>query len=149
MRALALSFRPVLPLALALSPAGAQGPRDEERATFARCEGSGRVTCVVDGDTIWYRGDKIRIADINTSEISRPDCAAEAALGERATTRLTQLLNEGPFSLEREGRDTDRYGRLLRVVSRGGQSLGDILVAEGLAEQWRGRRSGWCGQRVG
>ena len=117
---------------------------DSERAHFARCEGSGRVTCVVDGDTIWYRGDKIRLADINTPETSRPSCPREAELGARATQRLIGLLNSGGFTLKREGRDMDRYGRLLRVVTRDGHSLGDVLVAEGLAERWQGRRSGWC-----
>ena len=123
----------------------AQPIPDGERALFTRCEGSGRVTCVVDGDTIWYRGTKIRIADINTPEISRPACPREAALGERATLRLTALLNTGGFTLKRKGRDEDRYGRKLRVVTRGGRSLGAVLVAEGLAERWQGRRSSWCG----
>ena len=123
----------------------AQPIPDGERALFTRCEGPGRVTCVVDGDTIWYRGTKIRIADINTPEVSRPACPREAALGERATLRLTALLNAGGFTLEREVRDEDRYGRKLRVVTRGGQSLGDVLVAEGLAERWQGRRGHWCG----
>ena len=123
----------------------AQSIPDGERALFTRCEGSGRVTCVVDGDTIWYRGTKIRIADINTPEISRPSCAHEADLGERATLRLTALLNAGGFTLERDGRDEDRYGRKLRVVTRGGRSLGEVLVTEGLAERWQGRRSSWCG----
>ena len=122
----------------------AQAVPDGERATFSRCHGANRVTCVVDGDTIWYRGTKIRIADINTPEISRPSCRREAELGERATARLTALLNAGGFSLVRGGRDEDRYGRKLRVVTRGGVSLGEMLVAEGLAERWQGRRGNWC-----
>jgi len=99
---------------------------------------------VVDGDTFWYRGLKVRIADINAPELSHPGCAYEAQLAEAATRRLTQLLNAGPFSLEVEGRETDRYGRALRVVMRGGKSLGAVLEREGLAEHWRGRRSDWC-----
>ena len=103
---------------------------------------------MVDGDTIWYRGDKIRLADINTPEVSQPACADEAALGAQARDRLTALLNAGAFSLEVEGRNIDRYGRLLRVVTRDGTSLGDLLVAEGLAEEWQGRRGSWCGAEV-
>ena len=130
-------------LALALAvPALAQG--DPEAARFAPCAGPGRVTCVVDGDTIWYRGAKIRLADINAPEVSQPGCAAEAALGARATRRLTELLNAGPFALGRAGRDVDRYGRLLRVVSRRGASLGGTLESEGLAERWQGKRGSWC-----
>ena len=56
-----------------------------------------RVTCVVDGDTFWYAGTKIRLADINTPEVSRPACPAEARLGRRASERLQQMLNAGPL----------------------------------------------------
>lgn len=64
--------------------------------------------------------------------------------GEAATLRLMALLNAGPFSLVSEGRDLDRYGRQLRILTRDGESLGAVLVAEGLAEVWQGRRSSWC-----
>jgi endonuclease YncB( thermonuclease family) len=119
---------------------------DSEAARFGPCTAAPRVTCVVDGDTFWYRGAKIRIADINTPETGRPGCPREAALGHAATERLTALLNAGPFTLAPwPERDRDRYGRLLRTVTRGGESLGATLVREGLAEEWRGRRGGWCG----
>jgi len=113
-------------------------------ATFALCADGPRVTCVVDGDTFWLAGEKIRIADINAPETHQAGCPAELALGNRATRRLIELLNAGPFTLETEGRAVDRYGRSLRVVRRNGQSLGAELVREGLAEPWRGRRSDWC-----
>lgn len=99
---------------------------------------------MVDGDTIWLEGTKIRIADINTPETSSPDCAAEKTLGNKATQRLVQLLNQAPFDLASVDRDEDRYGRKLRIITRGGQSLGDQLVSEGLAEEWNGRRRNWC-----
>ena len=117
---------------------------DTESGRFGPCRGEARVTCVVDGDTFWYRCAKIRIADINTPELSRPGCAAEAALARRSTERLIALLNAGRFSLESGSRDVDHYGRLLRTVSRDGKSLGARLEAEGLAEHWRGRRGNWC-----
>lgn len=117
---------------------------DLERGSFAPCRGQQRVTCVVDGDTFWYRGEKIRIADINTPEIGNPGCTAEARLGAAASRRLAELLNAGPFTLAAADRAIDRYGRSLRVVTRGGDSLGNTLAAEGQAEVWRGRRGGWC-----
>jgi endonuclease YncB( thermonuclease family) len=117
---------------------------DREQGTFALCHGAGRITCVVDGDTFWYEGTKIRITDINAPEVGHPACEFEARLAAEATERLMQLLNAGPFSLATEGRETDRYGRALRVVMRRGASLGVVLEREGLAEHWHGRRGDWC-----
>jgi endonuclease YncB( thermonuclease family) len=111
---------------------------------FELC-GMVRKTCVVDGDTFWLDGVKIRIADIDTPEISEPKCDSEYDLGMKATYRLRELLNEGPFELNSIGsRDEDRHGRKLRVVVRNGRSLGDQLVSEGLARTWSGRREPWC-----
>ena len=127
--------------ALELPRAGAQ---DGESARFGLCGSGARIDCVVDGDTFWYRGEKIRIADINTPEVSEPECAREAQLGAAATERLHALLNAGPFTLVSIDRDRDRYGRLLRTVTRDGESLGAVLVEEGLAEEWQGYRGSWC-----
>ena len=113
-------------------------------AAFALCAPGPRTTCVVDGDTFWLNGEKVRIADINAPETHGAACASEAARGQAATRRLIALLNAGPFILAAGGRERDRYGRLLRTVVRGGQSLGAQLVAEGLAEPWQGRRGNWC-----
>ena len=138
-----------LPALLLLPSAPAAGERDGqaseqvEGVTFAKCQGRGRVTCVVDGDTFWLNGTKIRVADIDTPETARPGCAAERTLGERATVRFTALLNEGGFTLTGSGQD--RYGRELRVVERDGASVGAALVREGLAEEWGGPRIAWCG----
>jgi micrococcal nuclease len=112
---------------------------------FSLCSGPVRVTCVVDGDTLWLDGTKIRIADIDTPEVSNPKCKSEKALGDRATRRLLQLVNQGPFEVQAwPDRDEDKHGRKLRVLVRGGRSLGDILVREGLARTWTGRRQPWC-----
>ncbi|HYI65053.1 MAG TPA: thermonuclease family protein [Allosphingosinicella sp.] len=106
--------------------------------------GSPRTVHVIDGDTFDHEGVRIRIADIDTPEM-RGDCAYEIRLARRATARMRSLLDEGPFELHRTGtRDEDRYGRKLRIVTRGGRSLGDVLVAEGLARTWTGRREPWC-----
>ncbi|MET0250156.1 MAG: thermonuclease family protein [Sphingobium sp.] len=117
---------------------------DRLSANFAFCHSGGGKNCVVDGDTFWFRGEKIRIADIDTPETHGPRCPAEAALGAQATTRLHDLLNAGAFSLESADRDTDRYGRRLHIVTRRGGSIGGQLVAEGLARPWEGARRSWC-----
>lgn len=144
-----LSFRLMLPAAIfcgAMPGAAAlvATATDTETAVFGICKSGGGPNCVVDGDTIWYRGSKIRIADIDTPETHQPRCAAEAARGAAATRRLHQLVNAGPFSLQSIARDEDRYGRKLRILTRGGQSLGELLLEEGLARYYAGGRRSWC-----
>jgi endonuclease YncB( thermonuclease family) len=104
-----------------------------------------RAVDIIDGDTFRADGETIRIADIDTPEM-RGRCAYESALARRATARLEALLTAGPFELApaEDGRDEDRYGRKLRIVMRGGESLGGQLVDEGLARPWTGRRMPWC-----
>ena len=150
-------FKPILPLTLVLSAAtfwgvwtlsapatNAATGSDAERASFSLCGQGARVNCVVDGDTLYYQGVKIRIADIDTPETNPPRCAEEGRLGNAATQRLLQLANAGPFTLQSIDRDEDRYGRKLRVLTRKGESLGGVLVAEGLARWYQGGRRPWC-----
>jgi micrococcal nuclease len=113
---------------------------------FVLCARVRRPNCVVDGDTIRVGGIKIRLEDIDAPEVFSPKCPSELARGNRATARLLELINEGPFELVRTGtRDRDRYGRELRTLERDGRSLGAVLVAEGLARPWDGARHPWCG----
>jgi endonuclease YncB( thermonuclease family) len=114
-----------------------------------RIDGSHRASAsevrVIDGDTIDFEGMRVRLADIDTPEV-RGRCAHETELAARATRRLRALLADGAIELHRlpSGRDEDRYGRKLRIVTRDGRSVGDMLVAEGLARTWTGRREPWC-----
>lgn len=126
--------------------AGATVSADTLAARFDLCAGAVRINCVVDGDTLWFRGEKIRVADIDAPEISQPACAAERQAGEMSRDRLLAMLNEGSFSLAAGSRDEDRYGRKLRVVSRSGRSLGERLVDEGLARRWNEPDIRWCGE---
>lgn len=112
---------------------------------FSVCAAGPRTNCVVDGDTIWASGEKIRLADIDAPEIFSPHCASEKALGDRATLRLAELLNAGDITLQYSGaRTNDRYHRKLRVAEVNGQSVGVSLVREGLARRWDGARRSWC-----
>ena len=99
--------------------------------------------CVIDGDTIRYRGDTIRLQDIDAPEIGGAQCASEEALGRRAKQRLLELMNDGSFQLVNGGR-RDRFGRRLSTIMREGRSLGDMLISEGLARRWYGARRSWC-----
>ncbi|WP_439569383.1 thermonuclease family protein [Sphingopyxis sp.] len=134
------------PGAIAASFAGVKAAPTDDRlsANFGICHSGGGSSCVVDGDTFWFAGDKYRIADIDTPETHPARCAEEAALGAAATERLHEWLNAGAFSLESAGRDADQYDRKLRIVTRGGTSVGAVLVADGLARPWEGRRRPWC-----
>jgi endonuclease YncB( thermonuclease family) len=102
-------------------------------------------TCVYDGDTFWLRGRAYRIEDFDAPEKRGPKCVSEAILASDATRRLIEILNGSPFVLvQRGGRDIDRYGRRLRTVEIAGQSIATILIAEGLARAWTGKRQPWC-----
>jgi len=120
------------------------------------------VVRVVDGDTIianvdvgfdmWKRCN-IRLYGINTPETRTRDLE-EKAMGYQAKDRLIELLekNENKFILESKG--LDKYGRSLGVIWTGYHevetyadtsgmrpveiSLNDILVQEGLAEEYFG-----------
>lgn len=132
------------PEAIAFPTRASPTMRDTLSARFTLCHSGGGRDCVVDGDTFWFAGEKYRIADVDTPETHPARCAEEAALGEAATERLQAWLNGGAFSLESADRDSDNYGRKLRVVTRGGVSVGDVMVAEGLARRWDGHRRPWC-----
>lgn len=134
----------VRPMATVAPAEGIQARRIAASQHFTVCGAGQRINCVVDGDTFYFRGEKIRVADINTPEVSQPKCAAEARLAAEATRRFRSLLNAGSIELRRGARDEDRYGRKLRTVHRDGRSLGDAMVAEGLAHPWRGHKEDWC-----
>jgi len=128
---------------MGLKPAATISSNDARQ--FGYCYTGGGWNCVVDGDTFWMEGVKIRVADIDAPETHPSRCSYEDDLGQRATARLHDLLNQGPVVLEAlPDRDEDRYGRKLRIVTRNGNSLGDQLVGEGLARTWVGHREPWC-----
>ena len=115
-----------------------------KRISFSFCHVGGGYNCVVDGDTIWLEGTKIRIADIDTPETHDYQCKAEKSLGDRATVRLQEILQSGNISLRSVSRDEDQYGRKLRIVLVDGDSVGGTLVGEGLARWYEGGRRPWC-----
>lgn len=111
---------------------------------MALCGAGPRITCVVDGDTVWIAREKIRLEGIDAPEVSEPHCSSELARGQAAKRRLAEILADH-VTIERNG--TDRYGRTLaRLRLPDGRTAGEILVGEGLARHWTGRRESWCGQ---
>ncbi|MEL7728695.1 thermonuclease family protein [Citromicrobium bathyomarinum] len=110
-------------------------------AALAVCAPGPRAHCVHDGDTVWIEGEKIRLQDIDAPELNGA-CEYETRLALLARDRLIVLLNSRRFEIARSGKD--RYGRTLAIIHWGGRSIGDQLVAEGLARTWSGRREPWC-----
>lgn len=96
-----------------------------------------RFHCVHDGDTVWWQGEKIRIADIDAPEL-KGRCKRETRLAFAARDRLVVLINAQPaITITRTG--TDRYGRTLARLD----GIDEQLIREGLATRWPKRRD-WC-----
>lgn len=100
--------------------------------------------CVVDGDTFWIAGEKIRIENIDAPESHQPACDAERDLAARATLHLRRLLGE-PSSLAIVRSRPDGLGRTLARVVANGRDAGEAMIAEGVAVPWAGKRHDWCG----
>jgi endonuclease YncB( thermonuclease family) len=143
-----LAAAAVVAVALAVAAAGGGGFPAELppsiRAEFGRCHEGGGTNCVVDGDTVWITGRKVRIAGIDAPETHEPKCPQEAVLGKASADRLQALLNSGTVTATRTGRDRDPNDRLLRNISVDGRDVGQVLVAAGLARRYGGGKKSWC-----
>lgn len=129
-------------LTLLAAPANIVSADEPANPISGLCAAGPRENCVVDGDTFWLGHEKFRIANIDAPELSEPRCSAEKRLAERATIRLVELLAGQDIAIDRQG--LDKYGRTLALVAAHGRDVGDVLVAEGLARVWTGRRLPWC-----
>jgi len=111
---------------------------------FGTCYAGGGRNCVVDGDTFYMDGVKIRIAGIDAPETHPSRCAEEGRLGTAATKRLRELLNSGAVTMTGIDRDEDVYGRKLRNVQVSGSDVGETLISEGLAHRYTRGKLPWC-----
>ncbi|MEC5325732.1 thermonuclease family protein [Aurantimonas sp. A3-2-R12] len=132
-------IRTALALALLTTPALAHN--------IPVCSGGDRaarkVTCIVDGDTGWENGIKWRALDVDTPEISSPECPEEKGLGLKARDRLRQLM-AGGYTIEWTG-GKGKYGRqLARVRLADGRDAGQVLIDEGLSQPWPNKGNKWC-----
>lgn len=117
------------------------------------------VLGAIDGDTIKVRMPglpnelqpvKVRVLGIDTPESGgRGRCRAERDLAAKASALTRFLINDARVK-KREilfsGLRWDKYGgRINAIVTIDGRSLGDTLVAAGLARSYAGgKRAGWC-----
>jgi micrococcal nuclease len=96
----------------------------------------GRVTHVIDGDTIKVRirnrTETVRLIGIDTPETHRPDTPVEC--GGRAATREMRRLAEGrraTLVTDSTQDRRDRYGRLLAYAEVAGRDVGERLLRSG------------------
>lgn len=111
-------------------------------AGFPICKGGHRVTCVVDGDTFWLAGEKIRIEGYDSPEMGEPKCARPAAGAVEARSALARLLNSGEVSLDRSGHD--KYGRTLARVSVDGVDITRLMIGAGHGRRYTPGQKPWC-----
>ena len=94
----------------------------------------GRVTRVVDGDTLVVGDEKVRLIGVDTPETKKPGTPVQC-FGKKATALTTTLLAGREVRLESDVEEHDRYGRRLAYVTRASDGL-DVnaeLVRRGYA----------------
>ncbi|RWX08562.1 thermonuclease family protein [Rhizobium leguminosarum] len=124
-----------------------------------------QVFTVTDGDTVHVVGERAgtRLVGFNTPEKFSPQCEYERKLGERASSRLKELVKSPNLQLTKvpcacpagsEGTDACNHGRSCGVLKVDGRDVGQILIGEGLAVPFvcEGNRCPrtprpWCAQQ--
>jgi len=111
---------------------------------------SGSAIVVVDGDTVKFGSETVRILNIDAPESFRSRCDDELVAGLRAKERLAHLVRVPRLEIVRNGQHCYRR-TLVTLVLPGGRDVGTILIREGLALPWKdGRRAKaawvkvWC-----
>ncbi len=136
-----MSWRRALPWLLffvVLSAAGAgglglRGDGEEEAGTS-----SGRITRVVDGDTVHValagREETVRYIGVDTPETKKRGTPVEC-FGKAASAANTRLVSGERVRLRFDAERRDRYGRLLAYVfrRRDGLFVNAALVRDGFA----------------
>lgn len=102
---------------------------------------------VIDGDTVEYAGQTVRMVGYNTAESGDDaQCDQERELSAQATDRLEGLIDDHDTILCLTG-TTCGYGRAcghLSVIDRYTLNVGSILIEEGLARPFVGEMGSWC-----
>lgn len=93
---------------------------------------TGRVTRVIDGDTIMVGTNRIRLADIDAPELSQPH-------GPEAKATLAAMVLDREVVVQYTRRD--RYRRMLATVHLENQKINCALVAAGHAWRYRYARN--------
>lgn len=109
---------------------------------------------VVDGDTVKCDGQKLRllgegivdVRGIDTPELRRWKCEKERKLAKLARFRLKELLAGHDVKIIAQGYDRTPDRRpLVNIYLPDGREVGQVLLKEGFAQEWRpGRKVDWC-----
>ena len=147
-------LRSVLLLLVLLAVAGAlqwwrtPAPGAPERVDqfFTRCGQGSSFACVSDGDSFRLGKRKIRIRGIDAPESGeKARCEAERVKAEQAAEALLAWLNRGAFMMTAKSGDArDQYGRDLRIVTRDGRTVDEVLIGKGLAHRYVNHKTSWC-----
>lgn len=100
-----------------------------------------RITCVVDGDTFWLDGEKIRPEGFDAPEMGPPRCSRRAAGAIEARRALAVILASGQISVTPTGRS---YDRVLARVTVDGRDLATLMLATGLVRRYVPGQAPWC-----
>lgn len=103
---------------------------------------------VVDGDTVRFNGERLRLLAIDAPEISSPRCPAEYQAGTAAKNELSDFIFGRLVTVHYSGR-RDVFGRPLVRMSIDGKDAGKHLLSRDLAVRYawgkRVSRIYWCG----
>ena len=127
-----------------LNTAEAAGEITTHNGPIKKCGSAKRITCIVDGDTIWLDGEKLRLKDFDTPEPTTNICGGEKErkLAAKASARLSDLLNNNAWTVERFG--LGKYKRRIVTIRVKDKDVGDILIQERLARSWPDGDEWWC-----
>jgi endonuclease YncB( thermonuclease family) len=84
---------------------------------------------VVDGDTLAFGRDKVRLWGIDAPETDQ--LCGDWAAGREATSTLVAIIGGREVACYRKGQD--RYGRMVALCSAGGEDVGAKMVELGMA----------------
>ncbi len=98
----------------------------------ARADTGAAVRVVDDGDTLWLGEEKIRIFGIDAPELDQT-CGTGRTAWDCGRWSADVLRSAVAPGITCEGRDRDRYGRLLATCTADGRDLGEAMVAAGAA----------------
>lgn len=102
---------------------------------------------VLDGDTIKIKSEKFRILGVDAPEL-KGKCQNEILKAAQAKDFLKQAIaNARHVRIKRDGRDN--WGRTLAYVTVDDEDIGQKLMKEGLAREWKrtwrqGIHAPWC-----